>query len=113
MVIITKKYGDGEPRRMNPDSSAVIYVTASVEAECRMIAQNWKMKGEENKRASKVNAFKNLPALPSVGSPSPNSLKQHPNSQVTQILQRTPSSSFFKSYPPYPPTPSRKIFIIS
>ena len=31
-------------RRMNPDSSAGIYVTASVEAQCIMIAQNRKIK---------------------------------------------------------------------
>ena len=40
---------------MNPYSSAGIYVTASVEAKCRMIDQNSKMQEEENKRKSKVN----------------------------------------------------------
>ena len=57
MVIISKKDGEGEPRRMNPESSTRIYVTASVETECRMIAQNWKMQDDENKIASKVNMF--------------------------------------------------------
>ena len=32
MVIISKKDGEGEPRRIKPDSSAGIYVTVSVEA---------------------------------------------------------------------------------
>ena len=43
MVIMSKKDGEVEPRRINPDSSSVIYVNASVEAECHMIAQNQKM----------------------------------------------------------------------
>ena len=43
---------------MNPESSAVIYVTASVEAHCRMIAENWKIKEEENIKNSKINALK-------------------------------------------------------
>ena len=40
MEIIPEKDGEGEPIRMNPDSSEGIYVTASVEAEYHMIAQN-------------------------------------------------------------------------
>ena len=47
-----------EGRRMNPESSAGIYVTASVEAQCRMIAQNRKIKEEENINNTKVNALK-------------------------------------------------------
>ena len=43
---------------MNPDSSAGIYVTASLEAQCRFIAQNRKMKEEENINNTKVNALK-------------------------------------------------------
>ena len=43
---------------MNPDSSAGIYVTASVEAHCRLIAQNRKMKYEDNIKNTKVNALK-------------------------------------------------------
>ena len=43
---------------INPDSSSGIYVTASVEAQCRLIAQNWKMKEEENIKNTKVNALK-------------------------------------------------------
>ena len=43
---------------MNPDSSAGIYVTASVEAQCRMIAENWNIKEEEKIKNSKVNALK-------------------------------------------------------
>ena len=47
-----------EGRRMNPDSSAGIYVTASVESQCRLIAQNRKMKEEEKIKNTKVNALK-------------------------------------------------------
>ena len=43
---------------MNPDSSAGIYVTASVEAQCRMITENWKIKEEEKIKNSNVNALK-------------------------------------------------------
>ena len=43
---------------MNPDSSAGIYVTASVEAQYRMISENRKIKEEEKIKNSKVNALK-------------------------------------------------------
>ena len=47
-----------EVRRMIPDSSAGIYITSSVEAQCRMIAENRKIKEEEKINNSKVNALK-------------------------------------------------------
>ena len=43
---------------MNPDSSVGIYVTASVESQCRMIDENRKIKEEEKIKNSKVNALK-------------------------------------------------------
>ena len=43
---------------MNPESSSEICVTASVEAQCRLIAQNRKMKEEEKIKNTKVNALK-------------------------------------------------------
>ena len=43
IVIIPKKDGEGEPYRINPDSSTGIYVTASVESECLMISHNRNM----------------------------------------------------------------------
>ena len=55
MAMIPKKYGELEPIRINPDSSAGIYVTASVEAECCMISQNRNMREENKKIASKLN----------------------------------------------------------
>ena len=58
MVRIPKKDEEGEPIRMNPDSPAGIYVTASVEYEYHMIAQNQKMQEEEKKIISKVTALK-------------------------------------------------------
>ena len=42
---------------MNPEYSAGIYVTASVEDECHMIDQNRKMQEEENIITSKVNVL--------------------------------------------------------
>ena len=39
MVIILRKYGEGELSRINPDSSSGNYVTASVEAEFCTIAK--------------------------------------------------------------------------
>ena len=44
MARITNREGGEEGRIMNPDSSSGIYVTASVESECILIAQNWNMK---------------------------------------------------------------------
>ena len=43
---------------MNPESSAGIYVTASVKSQCRFIAHNRKMKEEEKIKYTKVNAVK-------------------------------------------------------
>ena len=43
---------------MNPDSSAGIYFTASVEAQCIIIAENRKIKEEEKIKNSKVNSLK-------------------------------------------------------
>ena len=43
---------------MNPDSSSGIYVTASVDAQRRLIAQNRKLKEEEKIKKTKVNALK-------------------------------------------------------
>ena len=58
MVRITNRDREEEGRIMNPYSSAGIYVTASVEAQCRMITQNRKIKEEENIKNSKLNALK-------------------------------------------------------
>ena len=58
MIRMPNMYGEEEGGRMNPDSSDGIYVTASVEAQCRLIAQNWKMKEEEKINNTKVNALK-------------------------------------------------------
>ena len=58
MVRMPNRERDEEGIRMNPDSSAGIYVTASVEAQCRMIAENRKVQEEEKIKNSKVNALK-------------------------------------------------------
>ena len=44
MVRMPDRDGEEEGRIMNPNSSAGIYFTASVESQCRLIAQNRKMK---------------------------------------------------------------------
>ena len=47
-----------EASRMNPESSDGIYVTALVEAQCRLIAQKRKMKEHDDINKTKVNALK-------------------------------------------------------
>ena len=49
MVRMTNRYGEEEFRRMKPDVSAGIYVTASVEAQCKLIAQNLTVHGPDRK----------------------------------------------------------------
>ena len=58
MVRIPNRGGGEEGRRMNPDPSAGVYVTASVEYQCRFIAQIRKMKEEEEIKKTKVNSLK-------------------------------------------------------
>ena len=54
MVRMPNREREEEGRRMNPDSSAGTYVTASVEAQCRIIAEKRKIKEEEKIKNSKV-----------------------------------------------------------
>ena len=58
MVRMPKRYREEKFIRMNPGYSADIHVTASVEAEFRLIAQNRKMKEEEKIEIIKVDARK-------------------------------------------------------
>ena len=58
MVRIPNRDGEEEVRRMNPKSSAGIYVTTSVEAQFRLISQRRNMKEEENIKNTKVYALK-------------------------------------------------------
>ena len=44
--------------RINPDSSAGIYDTESVESQCRLIARNRKIKWEQKIKNTKVNDLK-------------------------------------------------------
>ena len=48
---------------MNPDSSDGIYVTTSVEDQCRLIAQNQNMKEAEKINNKKVNALKRAASM--------------------------------------------------
>ena len=58
MVRMPNRYGEEEGSRMNPESLAGIYITASVESHCILIAQNLKIKEEENIKNVKVTALK-------------------------------------------------------
>ena len=58
MVRMPNRKREEEGRRMNPDYSSGIYVTESVEAQCRLIAQNRKTNEEENIKNTKVNSLK-------------------------------------------------------
>ena len=58
MVRMLNRDKEEEGRIINPYSSAGIYVTASVEAQCRLISQNRKIKEEEKIKNTKVNALK-------------------------------------------------------
>ena len=90
--------GDGEEegRRINTDSSASIYVTASVEYQCRVIAQNRKMKEEENIKNTKVNALKRATRT------------NHHVKSFTKLVANLPNdmmASEDSSTPPPPPSP--------
>ena len=61
IVRMPNRDGEEEVRIMNPDSSAGIYVTASVEYKCILIAQKQKMKEEEKIKNTKVNTLKGPP----------------------------------------------------
>ena len=58
LVRIPNRDGEEDDIIINPDSSAGIYVTASLEAQRRLIAQKRKMKEEEKIKNKKVNALK-------------------------------------------------------
>ena len=58
MVRIPNRGGEEEDIIINPDSSAGIYITASVGAQCRLIVKNRKLKSEEIIKITKVNTLK-------------------------------------------------------
>ena len=58
MVRMPNREREEEGRRMNPDSSAGIYATASLESKCRLIAQKRNMKEEEKINDTRVNNLK-------------------------------------------------------
>ena len=97
---------------MNPEYSAGIYVTVSVEDECHMIDQNRKMQEEENIITSKVNVFKNSPRITKHGRSFEKILEETDKIHRDMKTSEDPSTPSFKSSSPYPPTPTRKIFII-
>ena len=64
MVRMPDMYSEEDVRRMKPDSSDEIHVTASVEAQYILIPQNRKMKEEEKIKNTKVNALKRDDPIP-------------------------------------------------
>ena len=110
MVRMPNRYGEEEGIRINHESSAGIYVTASVEYQCIFIAQNRNMKEEEKIKNTKVNALKR-PARMNQRAKSFANLP--PTYQMTRWLLRTPpTSSPSNSYYLSQPTSSRTSIII-
>ena len=86
MARITNRYVEEEGIRMNPDSSAGIYFTASVEAQCKLIAQKRKMKEEENIKNTNVNAQRTTSFAKPVANP--------PNDMMASEYNFTPLLQF-------------------
>ena len=105
MVRIPNRYGEEEGIRMNPDSSDGIYVTTSVESQCRLISQNRKMKDEDKIKNTKVNALKRAARMNQRAKYFLKLVANLPNEMVNSGYPSTPSSS--KSSYPSQPTSSR------
>ena len=94
---------------MNPEYSAGIYVTASVEDECHMIDQNRKMQEEENIITSKVNVLEKSARITKHGRFFAKILKPIYELHRDVKTSEDPSTPSFKYLSPYPQTPSRKL----
>ena len=68
MTRTPKRDGDEEGIKKNSKSSLGIYVTASVEAECRLVSHHWKMKEEDKIKMIKVNVLKRADRIKQCGS---------------------------------------------
>ena len=90
MVRMPNRGGEEEGRRMNPDSSAGIYVTASVESHFILIAQNWKMKEEEKIKNTKVNALKRASRINKRATSFAKLVANHPNDMMASDENSTP-----------------------
>ena len=90
---------------MNPYSSSGIYVTASVESQYILVAQNWNMKEEEKIKNTNVNALKRAARMNQQDKSFANLFANIPNDMVDSGYPSTPSSS--KSSSPSQPTSSR------
>ena len=80
MVRMPNRDREKEGRKINPDSSDGIYVTASVEAQCRLIAQNRNVKEEEKIKNTKVNSLKRAACI---NQHAKSFEKNSPTSQIT------------------------------
>ena len=91
---------------MNPESSSGIYVTASVESECKLIAQNWNMKEVEKIKMIRINALKRSSYMNQRRKLLVKLARQPPNFQMTWWLLRTPPPPSSKSSYTYQPASS-------
>ena len=97
---------------MNPEYSAGIYVTASVEDECHMISQNRKMQEEKNLITSKVNVLEKSARITKHGISFAKLLEATDKRHRDMKTSEDPSTPSFKYSSPYPQKPSRNIFVI-
>ena len=86
---------------MNPDSSAGIYVTASVEAQCRIIAENRNIKEEEKIKNSKVNALKRADRINLRATSFAKLLANLPNYMMASKVPSTPLLQVLLSLSPH------------
>ena len=90
---------------MNHEYSAGIYVTASVEDEFHMIAQNWKMQEEENIITSKVNVLEKYARITKHGRSFAKLLEETDKLNRDMKTSEDPSTPYFEYSSPYPPKP--------
>ena len=90
MARVPNRDGEEEVIVNNPDSSSGIYVTTSVEAQCRLISQNRNMKEEENIKNTKVNDLKRAAYM-----------NQHTNFP-TELVTNPPNYTMDYEYPSTP-----------
>ena len=109
MIRIPNRDKEEEGIRMNPGYSAGMYVTASVEAQCRLIAQNRKMKEEQKIKNKKVNALKRA-ARTNLRATS--FAKLVANLQNDMMASEDPPPPYPKSSSPSQPASSRTPIII-
>ena len=66
---ITKIPGDYDGCRQNPDPSSGIYMDSATEAQCCIVAENWREQDEAKYNSVRVNAVKKAARITKQGSP--------------------------------------------